>query len=187
MGFIGPEPETVYRSVNGIPLAFLALDAIGGFDLDMAIQGVKSAGEALVVVAIHWGMEDQFDPSASQQEVAEALADAGATLIWGHHPHVLQPAEWIHSATAETLVLYSLGNALFDQYGLEVTRPSALVLVTLDASGVKDFRAIPFMIDARESRLREAGQADTQRIMQYFKQVCATRNECRIMLDENQR
>jgi poly-gamma-glutamate synthesis protein (capsule biosynthesis protein) len=169
LGVIGPGPEPVHRSINGIPLAFLAFDAISGFDLDTAIQEVKSAREAgaLVVVAMHWGLEYQSGPTASQKEVAEALSEAGATLIWGHHPHVLQPAECLNGG--KSLVLYSLGNALFDQYGLEATRQSALVLVTLDANGVKEFRAIPFLIDARESRLHEPGQAEALRIMQYFK------------------
>ena len=170
LGFIGPDAEPVYRSVNGIPLAFLAFDAVSGFDLEKAVGQVKYAREsgALVVVAMHWGLEYQSAPSTSQKEVAEALSEAGATLIWGHHPHVLQPAERLHTAMANTLVFYSLGNALFDQYGLETTRQSALVLVTLNASGVQEFHSIPFVIDTQESRLREAGQAEAQRIMGYF-------------------
>lgn len=169
LGFIGPDSEPVYRSINGLRLAFLAFDAVSGFDLETAVQQVKSAREAgaLAVVAMHWGVEYQSGPSASQMEVAEALANAGAVLIWGHHPHVLQPAEWLNGG--KTLVFYSLGNALFDQYGLDATRQSALLLVTLDASGVKEFQAIPFLIDTRESRLRQAGQTEAQQIMQYFK------------------
>ncbi|HSB00199.1 MAG TPA: hypothetical protein VLE49_06080, partial [Anaerolineales bacterium] len=61
------------------------------------------------------------------------------------------------------------GNALFDQHGLEYTRRSALVLVTLAPQGVKEFHAIPFSIDVPDSRIVEAGQADAQIIMQYFK------------------
>jgi hypothetical protein len=34
--------------------------------------------------------------TASQKRIAHALAEAGATLVWGHHPHVLQPVEWIN-------------------------------------------------------------------------------------------
>jgi hypothetical protein len=50
-------------------------------------------------------------------------------------------------------VLYSLGNALFDQPGLADTRQSALVLVTLDTRGVQSARAVPFVIDVPVSRL----------------------------------
>jgi poly-gamma-glutamate synthesis protein (capsule biosynthesis protein) len=116
---------------------------------------------------MHWGAEYQAGASSGQKEIAERLAEAGAALIWGHHPHVLQSSEWI--ADGKTLVLYSLGNALFDQPGLEDTRRSALVLVTLDSQGVEEISVIPFLIDVRNSRVVTAEEADTQRIMQYFK------------------
>jgi len=168
LGFIGPDPEPVYRSIKGIRLAFLAFDAISEFDLEAAVQAVQSARESgtLVVVSMHWGMEYQSGASASQKQIAQALAEAGATLIWGHHPHVLQPAEWINDG--KTLLFYSLGNALFDQYGLESTRRSALVIVTLDSKGIQEFSVVPFSIDYRNSRVMKAEQADAQRILQYF-------------------
>ena len=169
LGFIGPDPEPVYRSINGIRLAFLAFDAVREFDFEAAVRQVQSAREsgALVVVSMHWGMEYQAGASANQKRIAQALADAGATLIWGHHPHVLQPAEWI--VDGKTLLFYSLGNALFDQYGLEPTRRSALVVVTLDSKGIREFSAAPFLIDHRNSRVMKAGQPDAQLIMQSFK------------------
>jgi gamma-polyglutamate biosynthesis protein CapA len=168
LGFIGS--ETVYRSVNGIPLAFLAFDAVTRFEAEAAVQAVRSARAdgAVVIVSIHWGMEYQTGASTSQKQIAEQLAEAGAALIWGHHPHVLQPAEWINNG--QTLVLYSLGNALFDQYGLANTRRSALVLVTLNSQGVEEFSAIPFLIDIPGSRIVKAGQEDVQVIAGFFKQ-----------------
>ena len=63
-----------------------------------------------------------------QKELAGQFAKAGATLVVGTHPHVLQPAEWIEGSNGRMLVFYSLGNALFDQGGLDDTRQSALVL-----------------------------------------------------------
>jgi poly-gamma-glutamate synthesis protein (capsule biosynthesis protein) len=171
LGFIGPGPEPVYRTVNGIPLAFLAIDATSDrFEPGAAIQAVRSARKtgAVVVVSIHWGVEYQSGPSNDQQQIAQELATAGAALIWGHHPHVLQPSAWL--ADGRTLVLYSLGNALFDQNGLESTRQAALVLVTLNAEGTVEFKASPFLIDVRGSRVMEAGEQESHRIMQNFKQ-----------------
>ena len=76
---------------------------------------------------------------------------------------MLQRAEWIQSPSSAagaqsgllpgTLVLYSLGNALFDQGGLADTRRSALVVVTLDKEGVKSVRVVPFALDAVGSRV----------------------------------
>jgi poly-gamma-glutamate synthesis protein (capsule biosynthesis protein) len=169
LGFVGPGSEPVYRSVHGVPLALLAFDATEQFDLETAIGTVRSAREAgyLVVVSVHWGAEYQAGESASLRQIAGQLANAGAALIWGHHPHVLQPSEWIHER--QTLVFYSLGNALFDQYGLEATRRSALALVTLTTGGVKDYEIIPFVIDVGESRMEQAGQQDTEGIQRFFR------------------
>jgi len=169
LGFLGPDPEPVYRSIHGIRLAFLAFDATSPFDIETAVQAVRSAREAgaLVIVALHWGVEYQSAASADQKETAAHLADAGATLIWGHHPHVLQPAEWLQDG--KTLVLYSLGNALFDQYGLESTRQSALILVRLGPSGVEKLDVIPFMIDIRNSRIIQADPDAAQVIRSHFK------------------
>jgi len=72
---------------------------------------------------------------------------------------VLQPAEWIQPPASSgpgersALVLYSLGNALFDQGGFDDTRRSALVMVTLDADGVTAIRIVPFQIDVVSSRI----------------------------------
>ncbi len=167
LGFIGAGP--VDRSIHGVRLVFLAFDATAQFDPDAAAQAVREAGAtgAVVVVAVHWGAEYQSGASAAQKQIAERLAEAGAALIWGHHPHVLQPAEWIDHG--RTLVFYSLGNALFDQYGLDSIRRSALVKVRLDAQGVEEFKAVPFVIDVPGSRIVEAGEADAQMIVEYFK------------------
>jgi poly-gamma-glutamate synthesis protein (capsule biosynthesis protein) len=169
LGFAGPGLEPEYREINGIQLAFLAFDATGEFNLGTAKQAVRAAYDmgSIVIVSIHWGAEYQSGASQSQKEIATQLVEAGASLIWGHHPHVLQPVEW--KGDGWTLVLYSLGNALFDQYGLANTRQSALVLVTLDPDGVTDFRAIPFMIDVPNSRIIEADPVSAQDIMRYFK------------------
>jgi poly-gamma-glutamate synthesis protein (capsule biosynthesis protein) len=153
---IGPSMLPVYREVNGLQLAFLAFDdESSSLDADTAIQAIHSARStgALVVVSIHWGAEYQGGAIDRQKSLAGQFAQAGATLIWGHHPHVLQPAAWIETAQGKTLVLYSLGNALFDQGGLQDTRQSALVMVTMDAGGVASVRSVPFEIDVEDSRV----------------------------------
>jgi len=153
---IGPGVDPVQRVVNGLPLAFLAFDDVSSpLDEYSAVQAIRlaRASGAVVIVSVHWGMEYQGGASDRQKSLARQFADAGATLVWGHHPHVLQPAEWIESAQGKALVFFSLGNALFDQGGLSNTRQSAMVVVTLNAQGVTKVRAIPFVIDVFESRL----------------------------------
>ncbi len=161
---IGLIEKPVIRSINGLTLAFFAFDDISApLDAGAAAQSIRTAheGGALVIVSVHWGVEYQAAPTRRQEALARQFAEAGATLIWGHHPHVLQPAEWLEPpadsepAREPTLVLYSLGNALFDQGGLDDTRQSALVLVTLDAKGVTSVETIPFEIDLLHSRIIE--------------------------------
>jgi poly-gamma-glutamate capsule biosynthesis protein CapA/YwtB (metallophosphatase superfamily) len=159
---IGSGAEPVVRQINGLRLAFFAFDDVSSpLDVDAAVRAIRSARAdgMLVIVSVHWGMEYQGGASDRQKSLARQFAQAGAALVWGHHPHVLQPAEWIYPpagsepAGGSTLVLYSLGNALFDQGGLADTRQSALVLVTLDADGVKKVEAVPFEIDVVHSLL----------------------------------
>lgn len=73
----------------------------------------------VIVVSLHFGKEYHLYPSSEQQEVARDLSDAGADVILGHHPHVLQPPEWIlNSRGKKSFVAYSLGNFYSGQEGL---------------------------------------------------------------------
>jgi poly-gamma-glutamate synthesis protein (capsule biosynthesis protein) len=148
--------DSVYWNIPGLKLAFLAYDDVASpLDEKAAVQEIWQAHAygALVVVSVHWGAEYQAAPTERQKTLANRFAQAGAVLIVGSHPHVLQTAEWIPTGEGKTLVLYSLGNALFDQPGLPDTRRSALVVVRLDAGGVRSVRAVPFVIDTAGSRV----------------------------------
>lgn len=63
----------------------------------------------LVVLLLHWGVEYARYPEAVQRAAARTLVDAGADVVIGHHPHVLQEIELYRGA----VVAYSLGNFLF--------------------------------------------------------------------------
>ena len=79
-----------------------------GYDEAAAVAAVRAAAERAdhVVVAIHWGTELGDCPDANQRRLAVLLADAGADVIAGHHPHVLQGVQDLGG----TVVVYSLGN-----------------------------------------------------------------------------
>lgn len=69
-----------------------------------------------VFASIHWGNEGAFSPSAEQRRVAQLMADCGIDAIIGHHPHVLQPIEWLEGRDGnKTLCVYSLGNFVAEQ------------------------------------------------------------------------
>ena len=70
----------------------------------------------LVFVSVHWGIEGAFTPNAEQKRVAQLFADCGVDVIIGHHPHVIQPVEWMVGKDGNnTLCIYSLGNFMAQQ------------------------------------------------------------------------
>jgi poly-gamma-glutamate synthesis protein (capsule biosynthesis protein) len=167
---IGPAITPVYRTVHGLRLAFFALDDVGSqLDLDTATREITLArGEgALVVVSIHWGSEYHAGTNSRQVYIAQALADAGASLVWGHHPHVLQRLEWLtgEGQPHPSLIAYSLGNALFDQVSTPDVQRSALLLVQLDPTGVQQVQVIPLQINPFKGRVTLAGPDAAEKII----------------------
>jgi poly-gamma-glutamate synthesis protein (capsule biosynthesis protein) len=70
-----------------------------------------------VVVAMHWGEENQTTPTDEQYRLARLLADAGVDLVIGTHPHVVQPVEVLTGVDGhQTIVYYSLGNLVSLQH-----------------------------------------------------------------------
>lgn len=88
-------------------------------DKNEMTRQVKEARELadLVFVSMHWGWEDSFDPNADQRDWAQTLVDAGADVIIGTHPHVIQEMKWKENAEGhKTLIVYSLGNFISTMY-----------------------------------------------------------------------
>lgn len=70
----------------------------------------------VVIMSIHWGNEYQRIPTNEQKDLANFLANEGVDIIFGSHPHVLQPMEWIvREDGRKTFVIYSLGNFISGQ------------------------------------------------------------------------
>jgi poly-gamma-glutamate synthesis protein (capsule biosynthesis protein) len=109
------------------------------------IKSVKDARNKadIVVMSFHFGAEYQDTPTAFQKEIARAAIDAGADLVVGHHPHVLQPLEKYHGG----YIKYSLGNFVFDQYFSESTMTSEILEVDVDQRKITDVREVPVSIN----------------------------------------
>lgn len=71
----------------------------------------------VVIVAMHWGIEYSLGVSQNQMDIANYLSSLGVDIIIGAHPHVVEPVEYINEG--KTLVIYSLGNFISDQEGIE--------------------------------------------------------------------
>ena len=131
------------KEIEGAKIAFLgytdlipssigsktARPAIAYFDIDQAVADVKNAREKadVVVVSLHWGNEYETTQNPAQEKVSKALIDAGAQLIIGHHPHVIQPVEEYGGG----YIAYSLGNFVFDQNSTQDTKTGLALKVVL--------------------------------------------------------
>ncbi len=92
-------------------------------DGDRAVAAVAAAARQAdaVVVSVHWGIEYEQQPREAEVALARRLAEAGALVVLGHHPHVLQPVELYPRADGQTaLIAYSLGNFVSNQSRLYV-------------------------------------------------------------------
>jgi poly-gamma-glutamate synthesis protein (capsule biosynthesis protein) len=87
-------------------------------DRERALEDVRAAARDAdaVVVSLHWGVEYAQQPRDEDVAYAHRLADAGALVVLGHHPHVLQPVELYRRTDGRVAVIaYSLGNFVSNQ------------------------------------------------------------------------
>ncbi|MFH0928478.1 MAG: CapA family protein [bacterium] len=108
-------------------------------ELVKKIEGLKEPGT--VIVFIHWGVEYKTVHSQAQEKLAEKLIDAGADLIVGSHPHVVQDV----GEYQEKTIVYSLGNFIFDQFFSKATMRGAALEVTF-LGGEYQTKTIPVVI-----------------------------------------
>lgn len=139
------ELSFVYWS-SAYPRMFVATDTVSGtapMVPGQILEDVKKARELadMVVVSLHWGTEYVSWPSQRQRKLARDIIDAGASLVLGHHPHVLQGFEVYRGG----LIAYSLGNFVFDQRGLPRNQ-SLILAVGLGAEGPLWAQLVPVLI-----------------------------------------
>ncbi len=103
-----------YADVKGVKVALIGTYMLAeGLDIkdEMVanINTAKSEGAQIIVVFTHWGIEKETVPGTDQVELGHAAIDAGATLVVGSHPHVIQGYEKYNGR----YIVYSLGNFCF--------------------------------------------------------------------------
>ncbi|MET1121094.1 CapA family protein [Priestia megaterium] len=183
-----------YQTVNGIKIATLGFtDTYTAYSAandnnpgilpakpEIFIPLIQEAKEKanLVVVHAHWGEEYDTTPSPRQKGLAKAMADAGADIILGHHPHVLQPIDTYKN----TVIFYSLGNFVFDQ-GWSASRESALVQYKLKKDGTARFEVTPLLI--KEATPTLLSKWDAYYKEKIFKRLTKTSSSALAIKEEN--
>ncbi len=107
---------------NGLPIPEGKDYLVNLIDIEQMKEDVELAKQLadVVVASVHFGNEYEELPNESQKIIAQELAKLGVDIVIGHHPHVLQPVEWIEQESGrKTFVVYSLGNFIAAQDGLE--------------------------------------------------------------------
>ncbi len=152
------EGQSVVLESPGGTITVLASDAVSK-PLDMAallaaVAEIRGKTDVLIV-SLHWGVEYAGEPTPLQRDQAKQLANAGVDVLWGHHPHVLQPAEWVESDDIEhrMLALYSLGNLLTDQTMTYETRHSALIQLQFEEGEITQLSFQPLVLTQKDGRL----------------------------------
>ncbi|WP_227767813.1 CapA family protein [Zhaonella formicivorans] len=127
--------KILLKDIKGIKIAFLAYTyGLNGFNmpknqtylvnlLDKEVIGndiakAKEAGAEVIICAVHFGTEYRVGPNDFQKEVVDYLFSTGVDIVLGSHPHVLQPAQLLPE-WGNKLVIYSLGNFISSQKGIE--------------------------------------------------------------------
>ncbi|MFW5895306.1 MAG: CapA family protein [archaeon] len=143
--------ELVVIERNGISFGFLAYCLINDStaycsidDIDEIIDDVRKRKDKVdnLIVSLHWGNEYIRKPSPQQVQLGHSIIDAGADLILGHHPHVLQGVE----KYKEGIIAYSLGNFVFDMWQRKM-RESMILSLDFSKNKVEKFKIIPIIID----------------------------------------
>ena len=109
--YVEENASTVLTTESGLTIG---LYAAVYYSLDMEdmvaeITSMKEQGVDVIIFAPHWGAELYYEPNEIQRQFGYAAIDAGAHIVYGSHPHVLQPVEEYNGG----VIYYSLGNFSF--------------------------------------------------------------------------
>ena len=152
----------IIKEVNGVKIAFLAFTNLGSpywaateissgiawadwnnlEEIKKDIENAKLKSDILIV-SLHSGKEYQKTPAQFQTEFSKMAIDAGADLVFGHHPHIVQKNEKYQAG----YIFYSLGNFVFDQSFSEETTEGQILKVLIENKKIKEIIPINIKIN----------------------------------------
>ena len=144
--FGDPASSTVAKKViSGVPLAFINYNQFikpghGGTSASTTVEQIIAARKDgyVPVVYTHWGIEYATSSPLFVHVLAHEFIDAGAEIVIGSHPHVVEESEIYNGKH----IYYSLGNLVFDQYFAEGVQHGLMIEVHFDPHGVRSVKEI---------------------------------------------
>ncbi|MEL7604117.1 MAG: CapA family protein, partial [Bacillota bacterium] len=100
------------------------------------IAAAWEAGADFVIVYMHWGKENTHTVIRRQRTIAQELADAGANLILGSHPHCTQEFDLLETEHGNVPVIYSLGNFVSSMAGRAINRDGMILKFVIEKDNV---------------------------------------------------
>lgn len=138
--------------INGEKIGFVAYNEFSYKNKDKVIKAIQETKEQVgyLIVYPHWGQEYNPNFTKSQQKTAHEFIDAGADVIIGTHPHVIEPIEFYKDKP----IFYSVGNFIFDQALQGPTTEGLAIKILLNSKSIK-YEIHPFFIENAQVSLMD--------------------------------
>ena len=132
-------------------------------DDTLLLERIRQAKEknAFVIVFVHWGTEGTSEIDYLQRDQSKEMVEAGADLIIGGHPHVLQKIDYVQGVP----VVYSLGNYIFNSKTLD----TCMIISTIHTDGTVNLQMVPAVQSG--CSVNEAFDSEAQRIFNYMQSL----------------
>ncbi|OLN22207.1 capsular biosynthesis protein [Domibacillus antri] len=157
IGYFGYDHQYV-TEIKGVKVGVLGYEGWNDTaeireQVESDIQQLRNDSVGIVIVHFHWGIERSYVPEESQKTLARFTVDAGADLVVGHHPHVIQGIEEYNGK----FIVYSLGNFMFGGNRNPADKDTFVFQQTFHLedgklTGQKDINAVPFSISSLTER-----------------------------------
>lgn len=162
LGFSRVVPDVGWWATDNRP------GLIGAYDVQLpnalkAIEELKGEVDILIV-SVHWGKELQEKPRSEEIVAAKKMIDAGADVISGHHPHVLQGIE----IYKDSPIFYSLGNFVFGSKS-KLTANTMIVQLVFNGKDLENINLLPFEIV--NSRPQTVDEKIRQEKLEYLREI----------------
>lgn len=144
VAYAGRDEYTIYTTDSGLKIGVYAV-SFGTVDqIKAGVKALRDGGAEFIIAALHWGDEGSYDVNTDQMTQGRAAIDAGANIVYGTHPHTLEPVEIYNGG----YIFYSMGNWSFGGNTDPRDKDTAIARVTVTRDGegelsVTDVELIP--------------------------------------------
>lgn len=108
--YVEKNKTALFETKNGLKIGLYAASFdFSKSNMSSSISALRASGAEIVICAFHWGTEGAYRPTSNQEYFGRAAIEAGADIVYGSHPHVLQKVESYKGG----YIFYSMGNFSF--------------------------------------------------------------------------